>query len=681
MARIWTHPWLPLLILTSMLAVPANAARFHVQPGGQRSSGPSIPGNWTAANCYDILADAVLAAAPEDSVLLQETDHLVTEQVDLAVALLTNSRLSDTRRWSTLNFTPEGSLVLPDGQPSLEVRGLQLSGDGSLRSQPALRAMDPGVDLTLTVCSFTGFVSSASGLLGGGALRVSGAGNLTVLGCQFADNICHGRGGGAWLGGGLTAEFRDCSWDDNSALVYADARGGGIMIDARDVLSTVSFFDCLWRSNTSGGTGGAMATLSAAVTMEDCGVHGSHSGVENGWSEGAGLHFRRNAGDHTDPTPVVIRRSEFMDNQGFPDQELSAGDGGAMEINGGNAERMIELLVEDCLFRRNFNLQGAGVYVSRFAEGTVRRCRFYDNIAQYLGGGAFKGGHLYENHGETLTIDSCLFVRNLAGFTVDGQPNDHYCRGGAIACRMYPRVVVRHCTFIDNRVDDPGYHFGDAFAHYFEYGEWEPDMLCTIQNCFFWGDDGGHVQAWSSEGGMAAADHNAALAGELDLGGVAETGTIVLTESPFTSLETGFPLADGPLIDAGLDLMFTVDIDGRSMPMGDGPDVGCYEWHDVTAVGDLPTATIKLAAGPNPFNPRTVLSCRLHAPASVRLVLYDARGHQVRQIWNGPLAAGDHAWTWDGRDQDGRGCGSGVYLAQIQVDDGRMAVAKLTLVR
>jgi hypothetical protein len=501
-----------------------------------------------------------------------------------------------------------------------------------------------------------------------------------VRDASFTGNVCRGRGGAAFLGNGLQAEFTGTVFTANRATAIADPRGGAIMIDSRLALTTATFTDCEWIDNESGGPGGAMSTLSAAVTVEDSRVVGSRSGTEIGWSEGAGLHFRRNVGDHSDPTPAVARRCEFVGNVGEPDLALAAGDGGAFYANGAAGGLMVDILVEDCLFRENFNLQGAGVYISRYAEGAVRRSQFFDNIAQYHAGGVFKGGHLYANRGETLEIDTCLFVRNLAGFTADGLPNDDYCRGGAIVCRMFPRVVVRHCTFIDNRIDDPGYHFGDAFAHYFEYGFWEPEMLCVMQNCVFWGDSGVDVQAWSSEGGMALAENNAAAAGELDLGGVAATGTVTLTASPFADLETGHPAAGSPLIDAGVDLGFTVDLAGEPMPVGAAPDIGCYEFLDTTGAPLVPASDVALTAGPNPFNPRTVLSCRLAAAADVQLVLHDARGRQVRQLWQGRLAAGEHRWTWDGRDDAGRECATGVYLARLIVGE-RQAVRKLTLVR
>ena len=41
----------------------------------------------------------------------------------------------------------------------------------------------------------------------------------------------------------------------------------------------------------------------------------------------------------------------------------------------------------------------------------------------------------------------------------------------------------------------------------------------------------------------------------------------------------------------------------------------------------------------------------------------------MRQVWTGPLAAGEHELTWDGRDAQGRPVAAGVYLYRVQVDE------------
>ena len=41
----------------------------------------------------------------------------------------------------------------------------------------------------------------------------------------------------------------------------------------------------------------------------------------------------------------------------------------------------------------------------------------------------------------------------------------------------------------------------------------------------------------------------------------------------------------------------------------------------------------------------------------------------MRQVWNGPLAAGEHRLTWDGRNGQGQAAAAGVYLYRLQVGD------------
>ncbi len=85
----------------------------------------------------------------------------------------------------------------------------------------------------------------------------------------------------------------------------------------------------------------------------------------------------------------------------------------------------------------------------------------------------------------------------------------------------------------------------------------------------------------------------------------------------------------------------------------------------------LPAQTALLANYPNPFNPETWIPYQLHAPARVRLSIYDVRGALVRHIDLGQRAAGLYltrasAAHWDGRDQGGERVASGVYVYRLQ---------------
>ena len=82
-----------------------------------------------------------------------------------------------------------------------------------------------------------------------------------------------------------------------------------------------------------------------------------------------------------------------------------------------------------------------------------------------------------------------------------------------------------------------------------------------------------------------------------------------------------------------------------------------------------PTAFVLGANYPNPFNPATTIP--LAVPAGARdadLTIYNVLGQPLRRVWTGPLAAGEHELTWDGRDAQGQPVAAGVYVYRLQVD-------------
>jgi hypothetical protein len=73
-------------------------------------------------------------------------------------------------------------------------------------------------------------------------------------------------------------------------------------------------------------------------------------------------------------------------------------------------------------------------------------------------------------------------------------------------------------------------------------------------------------------------------------------------------------------------------------------------------------ATIALAQNtPNPFNPSTVIEYSLPTPQAVTLRVFDLAGRLVRELVNGPRAAGPHQVVFDGR-----GLASGVYVYELR---------------
>ena len=83
-----------------------------------------------------------------------------------------------------------------------------------------------------------------------------------------------------------------------------------------------------------------------------------------------------------------------------------------------------------------------------------------------------------------------------------------------------------------------------------------------------------------------------------------------------------------------------------------------------------PSAFVLGANYPNPFNPATTIPLSVPDGAeSVDVGIYNLLGQLVHQVWSGPLAAGEHRLTWDGRDDKGQPVASGAYLYQLRVGD------------
>jgi len=84
---------------------------------------------------------------------------------------------------------------------------------------------------------------------------------------------------------------------------------------------------------------------------------------------------------------------------------------------------------------------------------------------------------------------------------------------------------------------------------------------------------------------------------------------------------------------------------------------------------------------PNPFNPSTTIEfVRTGPPAHVRLSVYNLLGQRVRRLVSGSFDAGRHRVVWDGKDDQGRVSGSGVYFYRLEsqgyVENRKMLLLK-----
>ncbi len=87
-----------------------------------------------------------------------------------------------------------------------------------------------------------------------------------------------------------------------------------------------------------------------------------------------------------------------------------------------------------------------------------------------------------------------------------------------------------------------------------------------------------------------------------------------------------------------------------------------------------PLETGLQAIYPNPFNPIAFIPFTLADEANVNFDIYNVRGQLVRNIKVGAKASGRHRIEWDGRDDQGRACSTGVYY--IRMDAGNQSFTR-----
>lgn len=90
--------------------------------------------------------------------------------------------------------------------------------------------------------------------------------------------------------------------------------------------------------------------------------------------------------------------------------------------------------------------------------------------------------------------------------------------------------------------------------------------------------------------------------------------------------------------------------------------------NEVTSIRIIPDAPKEfglLQNYPNPFNPDTTIPYFLAEPGRVKLVVYNATGQTVRNLFDGQAPAGRYIARWDSRDNEGRPVASGAYFCRL----------------
>jgi hypothetical protein len=178
-------------------------------------------------------------------------------------------------------------------------------------------------------------------------------------------------------------------------------------------------------------------------------------------------------------------------------------------------------------------------------------------------------------------------------------------------------------------------------------------------------------------------------------GGMAEvlgwSGIIAIVSPPSQPVTP----ADLPPLAAG-NVVFVFDVDVNAEP----GELGYIDILFTTMTGDSAIVEAELVADaqtgisgritprlavlyqnyPNPFNPSTSIEFYLPKRERASLRIYDVSGKLVRTIIDGSLDGGEHRYSWDGSNNEGRRVSSGVYFYMLRSESIELS-RKAVLIR
>jgi flagellar hook assembly protein FlgD len=78
---------------------------------------------------------------------------------------------------------------------------------------------------------------------------------------------------------------------------------------------------------------------------------------------------------------------------------------------------------------------------------------------------------------------------------------------------------------------------------------------------------------------------------------------------------------------------------------------------------------ISLSNYPNPFNPETKIVFNLPEEGNVKLEIYNIKGQKVKTLLDCYMSPGRSEMIWNGKDDNGKPVGSGVYFYKLQTPE------------
>jgi len=126
-----------------------------------------------------------------------------------------------------------------------------------------------------------------------------------------------------------------------------------------------------------------------------------------------------------------------------------------------------------------------------------------------------------------------------------------------------------------------------------------------------------------------------------------------------------------------------LDLAGNPRVYGGRIDMGAYENQNVVGANEdlIPLVTKLNQNYPNPFNPTTTIKFNLIESGEVKLIIYNIKGQKVKILMDCYTSPGDFELIWDGKDDNNKPVGSGVYFYQLNINGNSEAINKMILMK
>lgn len=132
-----------------------------------------------------------------------------------------------------------------------------------------------------------------------------------------------------------------------------------------------------------------------------------------------------------------------------------------------------------------------------------------------------------------------------------------------------------------------------------------------------------------------------------------------------TSTQQQYIYTDGSLTEDGMYYYWlqVAEMDGSNSLHG--PTTVNFSGQSGPGTPSIPLVTEISNIYPNPFNPATIISYSLAATADVSFTIYNSRGQVVRSFDKGIQTANTYKLSWNGKDNYGKECSTGVYFVRM----------------